>query len=102
MKRNIVILSLLSVLVGCNEELLYPEGFIHPEPPTTPDVTLPDITRPTHYSAVIKSGSQQIVGDVNCNGVNLDTQGEVVLAYDEHIACQYGNVTLAEFSPIWS
>ena len=63
---------------------------------------LPDITRPTHYSAVIKSGSQQITGAVSCNGVNLDAQGEVILTYDEPITCLYGNVTLAEFSPIWS
>ena len=80
-------------------------GVYTPEPPTNPDVTLPelpDITRPTHYSAVIKSGSQQITGAVSCNGVNLDAQGEVVLTYDEPITCLYGNVTLAEFSPIWS
>lgn len=105
MKRKIIVLSILSVLAGCNEEQLYSESFIPPEPPTTPDVTLPelpDITRPTHYSAVIKSGTQKITGAVSCNGVNLDAQGEVLLTYDEPITCLYGSVTLAEFSPIWS
>ena len=32
MKRNLIVLSILSALAGCNEEQLYPEGFIPPEP----------------------------------------------------------------------
>ncbi|WP_162063150.1 SslE/AcfD family lipoprotein zinc metalloprotease [Vibrio taketomensis] len=106
MKSVLAILVNIVLLNGCDEDTLTVTG-VSPEGPSvtvpeTPDPELPEITRPTHFSAVIKSGSKVITGDVTCNDERLNHDGRVELAYDDPISCLYGNVTLAEFSPIWS
>ena len=106
MKIRLVAIAVSSVLLlGCQDDTLELSSTT-PQPelpqPELPQPELPTISRPSNFTALLKIGSQQIIGDVSCNGINLNLQGEVKLAFDEAISCQFGNVLLAEFSPIWS
>ena len=111
MNIRLVAIAVSSVLLlGCQDDNQKLTSGLIPPDITQPDITKPEVTqpelptisRPTHYTAFIKSGSKKIVGDVTCNGENLDQQGQVTLAFDDPISCQFGNVILAEFTPIWS
>lgn len=100
-------LKLLSVLIASSLTVgCYPIETTGPDKPTTPETEVPtpepEPGEPIPFTAVIKSGTHKILGDVSCNGNELDVKGEITLEFDDAILCQFGNVTLAEFSPISS
>lgn len=68
-----------------------------PKPPEPPQPPEPPAPLPITYLASLVSANKAISGDVRCNGEQLKNNTFKVQE-SEHFSCQFGSITLAEFT----
>lgn len=93
MKKTLIALSIATVsLSGCNGSDSSPAA---PTPPTPPPTE--PIPTPTTYTGSLLSSGQIILGEVDCNGIQL-TNGHFDIEEGTEFSCSLGHVELGEFT----